>query len=203
MKKDVSLEDMSARYSPDDTARILDVIACEIYPIVHATVCAGNNPFGAAVLGRSDLKTLVTGANRKVENPIYHAEITAIRRFFSLDSHPEPGETIFVSTHEPCPMCLSALAWAGFPNIVHLFSVEETRDDFMMPDDICILEELFLLEEPRRKTRYYEMISLRDLALYNSDTPLLQQRMAEVKRAFLSLMPTVLSHRSTSQNRDV
>ena len=70
---------------------------------------------------------MATGTNRVTANndPTAHAEVSAIRaacakeQTFKLD-----GCTCYTSC-EPCPMCLSALYWAGVSRIVY----GNTKDD--------------------------------------------------------------------------
>ena len=61
-------------------------------------------------------------------------------------ARPAPAECLFLSTHEPCSMCLSAITWAGYDNFHYLFSHEESRDDFAIPHDLRILKEVFRLD---------------------------------------------------------
>jgi tRNA(Arg) A34 adenosine deaminase TadA len=53
---------------------------------------------------------------------------------------------IFLSTHEPCTMCMSAIAWAGFDNFFYFFSHQDSRDSFAIPHDLKMLKEVFGLE---------------------------------------------------------
>lgn len=79
----------------------------------------GGGPFGAVIV--KDGKVLASGVNRVTANndPTAHAEVSAIRaacataKTFKLD-----GCTIYTSC-EPCPMCLSAIYWAGISRICY------------------------------------------------------------------------------------
>ena len=53
---------------------------------------------------------------------------------------------IFLATHEPCSLCLSAITWTGFDNFYYLFSHEDSRDSFAIPHDLKILKEVFTLD---------------------------------------------------------
>ena len=64
---------------------------------------------------------IATGTNRVTENcdPTAHAEVSAIRAACAkLGDFKLSGCTIY-SSCEPCPMCLSALYWAGVERIFY------------------------------------------------------------------------------------
>ncbi|KAI5918095.1 cytidine deaminase-like protein [Camillea tinctor] len=58
-------------------------------------------------------------------------------------ARPSPRACVFLATHEPCCLCLSALAWSGFARVYYLFSYADTRDVFAIPYDIDILQAVF------------------------------------------------------------
>ena len=81
----------------------------------------------------------------ETENPLFHGEISTLNAFYKLPAAGRPAtrDCLFLSTHEPCPLCLSAITWAGFDNFTYLFGYEDTRDAFAIPHDLKILEEVF------------------------------------------------------------
>lgn len=126
-------------------ARFLDVIEHEIVPLTRSAVERGNKVFGGAILRKSDLSLVVAGTNLETVNPLFHGEVATLNAFFELPvrERPQPGDCLFLSTHEPCSMCLSAITWAGFDNFHYLFGYEDTRDAFNIPHDLKILGEVF------------------------------------------------------------
>ncbi|MFZ1680542.1 MAG: nucleoside deaminase [Rhizobiaceae bacterium] len=128
--------------------RLLDVIEHDILPRTEAGVAAGNKVFGAALLRKDDLSLVLAETNNETENPLWHGEVHTLKRFYEMDraSRPETGELVFLSTHEPCSLCLSAITWTGFDNFYFLFSHEDSRDSFAIPHDLKILKEVFTLE---------------------------------------------------------
>lgn len=167
--------------------RLLHVIRHDIYPLTERLVAEGNNLFGAAVLAGPNLDLVVAGSNRREEDPILHGEIATIHAFFRLPVRPEPAETVFLSTHEPCPMCAAALAWCGFGEICYLFDYEETARDFSMPGDLLIMEELFGAKALRHENVFFRMLSIRDLAAESGEKEALMDEIASIKALYKGL----------------
>ena len=74
-------------------------------------------PFGAVIV--KDGKVLGSGSNRAIldNDPTAHAEIVAIRDACrKLQSYRLDGSVMY-SSSEPCPMCLSAMYWAGIKEL--------------------------------------------------------------------------------------
>ncbi len=128
--------------------RLLNVIQNDIAPMTAEEVIKGNKIFGAAILLKKDLSLVIAQTNNEIENPLWHGEMHTIKKLYEMDIslRPNPKDCIFLSTHEPCSLCLSAIAWAGYDNFYYLFSHENSRDDFAIPHDLKILKEIFTLD---------------------------------------------------------
>ena len=133
-------------------SRFLDIIEFDIAPMTQRGVGTGNKLFGAAILKKSDLSLVLAETNNESENPLWHGEIHAIKRFYELpaETRPNPRDCIFLATHEPCSLCLSGITWGGFDNFYYLFSYEQTRDAFGIQHDIRILREVYAVPDPDR-----------------------------------------------------
>lgn len=135
-------------------SRLLDVIEKEVAPVTANGVKRGNKLFGAAILKKSDLSVVVAETNNEIENPLWHGEMHAIKRFFEIpaDQRPATKDCLFLATHEPCSLCLSGITWSGFDNFYYLFSHENSRDAFAIPYDIQILKAVYAVPEPETGT---------------------------------------------------
>jgi len=147
--------------------RLLDVIELDIAPMTLLGVERGCKLFGAAILRKSDLQLVLAETNNEIENPLWHGEVQAIKRYFELDpkTRPVPRDCVFLATHEPCTLCLSAITWSGFDNFFYLFSHEDSRDSFHIPHDLRILKEVFGLSPGayHAHNAYWHSYSLRRL----------------------------------------
>ena len=131
---------------PSLAARLLEVIESDVLPLTERGVAAGNKVFGAALLTKSDLSVVVAGTNDETDSPLWHGEINTLRQFYEMPDRPATRDLLFLTTHEPCTLCMSAITWAGFDNFYYFFSHEDSRDSFAIPHDLKILKELFGLE---------------------------------------------------------
>lgn len=145
--------------------RLLDVIDQDILPLTERGVAAGNKVFGAALLRKSDLSVVIAGTNDETGNPLLHGEINTLNQFYGLSDRPATSELVFLTTHEPCTLCMSAITWAGFDNYYYFYSHEDSRDSFAIPHDLKILKELFGLEPGgyRRSNEFWTAYSIADL----------------------------------------
>lgn len=128
--------------------RLLDAIATDILPLTEKSVRLGNKIFGAALLRKSDNSTYLAETNNEMQSPLHHGEMHLLKRYFEVpsDQRVAPSELLFLTTHEPCSLCLSAITWSGFDNFYYFFSHEDSRDDFEIPHDLKILKEVFGVE---------------------------------------------------------
>lgn len=192
-----------------DTAtadRLLDVIEHEIVPLTRDGVTAGNKLFGAAILRKDDLATVVASTNNETENPLWHGEIHAIKTFFELpaDARPSVGDCVFLATHEPCSLCLSGIAWSGFDNVTYLFSHQDSADEFAIPHDLRILKAVYAVPDPDRDApapgrdlynRTNDYFTSTDLAAAVRDAPELAARVEGLATTYADLSATYQAHR--------
>ena len=155
---------MPAHESARLIARILDVIEGDIVPLTGTGVARGDKVFGAAIILKEDLSLIVAATNNETANPLFHGEIATINAFHAIPPGERPAsrDCYFISTHEPCSLCLSAITWAGFDNFLYLFGYADTRDAFNIPHDLKILHEVFGISDGHyvRNNAYWTSHSL-------------------------------------------
>ena len=84
-------------------------------------------PFGAVIVRAADRAVMATGVNGTAANPTFHGEIAAIDDYVARHGNRGWSEAILYTTGEPCPMCMSAMVWAGMGGVAYGTSVEELR----------------------------------------------------------------------------
>lgn len=164
-------------------SRLLDVIDLDILPLTERGVSGGNKVFGAAILRKSDLSLVIAGTNGETENPLLHGEINTLNQFYEMPDRPPTSDLLFLTTHEPCTLCMSAITWAGFDNYYYFYSHEDSRDSFSIPHDLVILKEVFGLEPGgyRRTNAFWTAYSIPAL-IESEDEPLRSELLAQQQR---------------------
>lgn len=165
----------------------LNVIEKDILPKTKEGVAKGNKIFGAAILKKSDLSVVIAETNNELENPLWHGEMHALKKFYELPSRPDTKDCLFLSTHEPCSLCLSAITWSGFDNFYYFFSYENSRDAFNIPHDLKILKEVFKLPngEYARENEFWKCSSIQELIEQCEDKdPSWEAQIAAIRRIY-------------------
>ena len=129
--------------------KLLNIFLNEVLPLTEKGVVKGNKIFGAAIIKKDDLSVVVAETNNEIENPLWHGEMHAIKKFYEINSNIRPSEKdcIFLSSHEPCSMCLSAITFSGFDNFYYFFPYTSTNNEFNIPHDLNILKEVFKITD--------------------------------------------------------
>ena len=89
------------------------------------SVARGGGPFGAVIVRNGEV--VATGSNSVtiLNDPTAHAEVSAIRAACAAVGNFNLKGCEIYSSCEPCPMCLSAIYWAGIEKIYYA----NTRSD--------------------------------------------------------------------------
>jgi tRNA(Arg) A34 adenosine deaminase TadA len=142
-------------------SKILDIFLDELIPLTKISINNGNKIFGAFILKKSDLSIICLGTNQETKNPLFHGEISAL---FSLyeKQYGNTKDYYFISSHQPCSLCLSAITWSGFDNFYYFFSYTDTKEGFHIPHDLKILTEVFKIKDGKYNINndYWESFSI-------------------------------------------
>jgi len=162
---DTSKEKPELIASVQDLHKLLQTIEDEILPKTKEGVQKGNKVFGAAVLD-SDLNLIIADTNDETTCPLFHGEVKLIYEWSKVVKASERGpaaqESIFLSTHEPCCMCISSIVWSGFRKVFYLFPYSITSAQGI-PHDINVMHELWGVNSYRKKNRYCSTACIMDL----------------------------------------
>ena len=172
---------------------ILNVFLKEVLPLTEKGVAKGSKVFGAAIIKKDDLSVVIAETNNEIENPLWHGEMHALKKFYELDANTRPNEKecMFLSSHEPCSMCLSAITFSGFDNFYFLFPYNDTNDEFNIPHDLNILKEVFKINdgEYNKENSYWKSqnISLLIEKLPTSKKEKILSQLREIKKKYQKL----------------
>jgi len=181
-----------------------DIFKNNILPLTAKGVDIGNKIFGAAILNKNDYSLIVAETNNETENPIWHGEIHTLKKFYELDSKIRPNEKncIFLSSHEPCSLCLSAITFSGFNNFYYLFPYESTSNKFNIPHDLNILKEVFNIEDGKyiKENSYWKSYNINTLIdeLKSNDKNKLTVSFNEIKEKYIDLSKKYQSSKEKS-----
>ena len=150
---------------------LLDIFIDTLIPETEIAVQKGNKIFGAFIIKKSDLSIVITGTNNEITNPLYHGEISTLFNFFKIKNL-NPKDYYFISSHEPCSLCLSAVTWSGFDNFYYFFDYNDTKSSFHIPHDLNILQEVFNIQggEYNKVNGYWKSFSIIDQIKKNEDS---------------------------------
>ncbi len=186
-------------------SRLLSVMEENIVPKTQAGVARGNKVFGSAILRKTDLSLVIAETNAETENPLWHGEVHTLKKFYELprDQRPETKDCIFLATHEPCSLCLSAITWTGFDNFYYLFGYEDTKDTFNIPHDLKILKEVFGIEKGNyeRSNAFWESHDIQSMIgnISQPDRSEFLKRVDSLKKTYNEMSQTYQASKSLTK----
>ena len=187
---DVAAIDLDASEAARLATRMLDLIENEVVPKTEKGTREGSKLFGAGIFRKDNLETVIAETNNEKEWPLFHGEVHALKKYWELprDKRPAPSELIMIATHEPCPLCLSAITWMGIERFYFLFTYEDSRDEFGIPHDFRMLEEIFRCKGGNYApdNHYFSSASIADLIAKcpEADRNALEARVTRIKAKY-------------------
>ena len=104
---------------------------------------------------------------------------------------PDEKNCIFLSSHEPCSLCLSAITFSGIDNFYYLFPYKSTSDEFNIPHDLNILKEVFKIKDVKyNKENSYSKSKNLNLLFENlpfSEKEKILKQLNEIKKKYQEL----------------
>jgi tRNA(Arg) A34 adenosine deaminase TadA len=195
----------SPKLSAAQIKTLLTVIATNILPLTRAKVATGCKMFGAAILD-DHLRLVHADTNDETTCALFHGEVKCIyawsRTVATASERRDQARTaVFLSTHEPCCMCISSILWCGFHTVYYLFSYETTAAQGI-PYDIETMHELWGVNTYRKHNKYLTSVCLLDCiaALDDNDDDDMAANKTELQQMAADLMA---EYDQVSQAQDV
>jgi tRNA(Arg) A34 adenosine deaminase TadA len=169
--------------------KLIEVIRDEILPLTESESARGNEPSGSAIVRSDTLTSVMVGADNRLKNPLFHGDVDAINRFFKLPVHPPAEELIFLATHDPCPMCASAIACAGFKELWILFDWDDYAEleSGVIDDALAMYRGLFGVEGIRQDNGFFTRHSIKRFVATSPGKDELQSLFDEVVHRYAAL----------------
>ncbi|MBR1122295.1 nucleoside deaminase [Bradyrhizobium lablabi] len=76
-------------------------------------------PFGSVIVDERNGEVVGEGVVNMSANPMYHSEVVAMNDYISRHGNKDWEHVTMYGTGEACPMCMSAMVWAGIPRMVY------------------------------------------------------------------------------------
>ncbi len=102
-------------------------------------------PFSARILEETTGRSVIAVNQVIAKNdPTAHAEIEVIRKAGENSFNFE--DCVIISSGEPCPMCVTAIAWAGIKKVYYLDSYKVANDHgFIFDQDVHRVNQILNL----------------------------------------------------------
>lgn len=128
---------------------IHEIIDETIKLVEKSTESKEGGPFGAAIFNEKEIVCVCTNKVLQDKDPTAHAEIVAIREACKKLNTIDLSNYSIYATGFPCPMCMSAILWAGIKMVYFSQNIVEAtkigfKDEGMYKDVSDITEFLKL-----------------------------------------------------------
>ena len=76
-------------------------------------------PFGSVLVDERTGEVVAAGVANLAASPIFHSEVQAMNAYIAKNGNKGWENLTMYGTGEACPMCASAMVWAGIPRMVY------------------------------------------------------------------------------------
>ena len=87
---------------------------------------AGQTSFGCVITEDNEIVVSAFNTVKNDQDPTAHAEINAIRKLAKIPDYKNRNLTLY-TTGEPCPMCMTAIMYAGIDRVVFGVPITDIR----------------------------------------------------------------------------
>jgi len=85
----------------------------------------GKTPYGAVIVKSTD-EYISAFNTTTIEGPQAHAEMNVIKKINELGIYNSKDLKLY-TTVEPCPMCMSAIIWAGIGHVIYGANIDDAK----------------------------------------------------------------------------
>src|SRR5579859_2971410 len=85
----------------------------------------GEHPVGSVIVKANKVISFANNRTHRDLNPTHHAEVVAIQKATIVLGSKRLDDCVLYSTHEPCPMCASAIILARLAGVVYGTSIDD------------------------------------------------------------------------------
>lgn len=200
---------LAEQTSAEEILKMLQIIEDDILPKTREAVQSGNKVFGAAILD-SNFSVVHANTNDELKCPLLHGEVNTIMEWSKLIPPSQRGSaaqsSVFLSTHEPCCMCISSIVWSGFETVYYFFPYSVTTDQGI-PWDVETMHQLWGVESYRRENKFCKTACLIDLIDGLDDTSdelrTMKERLQKKKMELSKLYDELSNHYHTEKANNV
>jgi len=76
-------------------------------------------PFGCVIVDNRTGQVSAAGVVNMAVNPMFHSEVVAMNQYVERHGNKDWEHQTIYGTGEPCPMCMTAMIWAGLTSVVY------------------------------------------------------------------------------------
>jgi len=105
----------------DNLEEYMDIAIAE----AKLSLLEGNSGFGAVIVQDDSVIARAHDTDTTSNDPTAHAELNVIRMAAQKTKGDLSG-CLLVATHEPCPMCSTAIVWSGITRIAYGTSIQDS-----------------------------------------------------------------------------